>query len=188
MDPPVSRQAPSVGAVSPSPRVEPGPDLFRALFERELTYVWNTLRRLGVAERDREDLAHEVFFRVHERLATYDRSRPARPWLCAFAVRVAAEHRRRAQERNEELGAPGDVGELAVAPDAPSDRKELAQRALEALDLERRAVLMLHDLDGETVPDIARGLGVPEGTVYSRLRTARVEFTAAVRRLEARDR
>ena len=158
-------------------------DLFRTLFDRELPYVWTTLRRLGIAERDREDLCHEVFFRVHQRLATYDPTRPAKPWLCAFAVRVASEHRRRAHVRSEDLGAADDAAELAVAPKSGSDDKELVDLALDALDLDKRAVLVLHDLDGETVPEIARGLGVPEGTVYSRLRAARLEFTAAVRRL-----
>jgi RNA polymerase sigma-70 factor (ECF subfamily) len=172
----------------PSPRGPPSRALFRALFDQELTYVWNTLRRLGVAERDREDLAHEVFFRVHERLAAYDPTRPARPWLCAFAVRVAAEHRRRAQERYEQLGGADDVAGLAMAPAGAAETKDLVDRALDAIDLDKRAVLLLHDVDGESVPDIARGLGIPEGTVYSRLRAARAELTAAVRRLEARDR
>jgi RNA polymerase sigma-70 factor (ECF subfamily) len=162
-------------------------ELFRSLFDRELPYVWTTLRRLGIAERDREDLCHEVFFRVHQRLATYDPSRPAKPWLCAFAVRVASEHRRRAHVRSEDLGGEDDAAGLAVAPHTTSEHKELVDRALDALDLDKRAVLVLHDLDGETVPEIARGLGVPEGTVYSRLRSARMEFTAAVRRLTRRE-
>ena len=185
MDSPASRQAPPVGALSSSTTTPP--DLFRALFDHELPYVWTTLRRLGIAEKDREDLCHEVFFRVHERLATYDPTRPAKPWLCAFAVRVASEHRRRSSVRNEDLGASDDAAGLAVAPRAASDDKDLVDRALDGLDLHKRAVLVLHDLDGETVPDIARGLGVPEGTVYSRLRAARLEFTAAVRRLQRRD-
>jgi RNA polymerase sigma-70 factor (ECF subfamily) len=161
------------------------PDLFRTLFDRELPYVWTTLRRLGIAERDREDLCHEVFFRVHQRLDTYDATRPAKPWLCAFAVRVASEHRRRAHVRSEDLGGADDAAQLAVAPPSGqrAESKELVDLALEGLDLDKRAVLVLHDLDGETVPDIARGLGLPEGTVYSRLRAARMEFTAAVKRL-----
>ncbi len=190
MDPLRSRQAKSVGALQPSPVHGPPalPDLFRSLFDHQLPYVWTTLRRLGVPERDREDLCHEVFFRVHQRLSTYDPSRPPKPWLCAFAVRVAAEHRRRAHVQREDLGSADDVADRAVAPPTePDDRKELVDLALDALDIDRRAVLVLHDLDGETVPDIARGLGIPEGTVYSRLRAARAEFSAAVRRLKRRD-
>jgi RNA polymerase sigma-70 factor (ECF subfamily) len=181
-----------VDALQPVGRERPtstagAPDLFRALFDKELSYVWTTLRRLGIAERDREDLCHEVFFRVHQRMATYDPTRPARPWLCAFAVRVASEHRRRAHVQREDVGGADDAADLAVAPSATPEQKELVDRALEGLDLDKRAVLVLHDLDGESVPDIARGLGLPEGTVYSRLRAARQEFTAAVKRLTRRD-
>jgi RNA polymerase sigma-70 factor (ECF subfamily) len=189
MDPEPPDQAPSMSAEAASAGTSAGSSLtlFRTLFDRELPYVWTTLRRLGIAERDREDLCHEVFFRVHQRLETYDPSRPAKPWLCAFAVRVASEHRRRAHVRLEDLGAADDAAELAIAPRAGSDDKDLVDRALDALDLDQRAVLVLHDLDGETVPEIARGLGIPEGTVYSRLRAARMELTAAVRRLTRRD-
>ncbi len=165
---------------------QPPAELFRALFDRELPYVWTTLRRLGIPEKDREDLCHEVFVRVFERWASYDATRPVKPWLCAFAVRVASEHRRRAHVKREGVGGEEDVAELAVAHAdgaTSAEDRQLVDRALDALDLDRRAVLVLHDLDGETVPDIARGLGLPEGTVYTRLRTARLEFTAAVRRL-----
>ena len=76
----------------------------------------------------------------------------------------------------------------AQTPDSGEARfrslyKELVDLAMDALDLDKRAVLILHDLDGESVPDIARALGLPEGTVYSRLRAARAEFTAAVARV-----
>jgi DNA-directed RNA polymerase specialized sigma24 family protein len=47
---------------------------------------------------------------------------------------------------------------------------------------------VLHDIDEQTVPEIAHALEIPEGTAYSRLRVAREKFTAAVRRLERRER
>jgi RNA polymerase sigma-70 factor (ECF subfamily) len=160
---------------------------FRALFDSELTYVWTSLRRLGVPEGDREDLANEVFFRVYQRIDDYDPTRPARPWLFAFAVRVASEHRRRPRHRFEELGGAEDASVDAVAPPSPEDT-ELVYAALAELDLDRRAVLVLHDLDGHSVPDIAAALAIPEGTAYSRLRAARADFTTAVRRREKRER
>jgi RNA polymerase sigma-70 factor, ECF subfamily len=163
---------------------------FRALFEKELSYVWTSLRRLGIAEREREDLANEVFFRVYRRIDEYDEARPIRPWLFAFAVRVAAQHRRRAQSRLERLGDDTDVADLAAAPrdESGSADAELVYRALDTIGMERRAVLVLHDLDGHTAPEIAAALSIPEGTVYSRLRAARADFTAAVRRLTRSER
>jgi RNA polymerase sigma-70 factor (ECF subfamily) len=50
--------------------------LFQTLFEQEFAYVWNVLRRLGVRPADREDLAQEVFVRVHQALPGYDATRP----------------------------------------------------------------------------------------------------------------
>jgi RNA polymerase sigma-70 factor (ECF subfamily) len=168
-------------AATPSPAARA---LFRALFDQHLSYVWSSLRRLGVADRDREDLANEVFFRVYQRLHELDPDRPVRPWLFAFAVRVASEHRRRAQNRFEAVGGGDDASLLAVAPPPPNaDSAELVSAALETLDMDKRAVLVLHDLDGSTVPEIAVALGIPEGTAYSRLRAGREQFVAAMRRL-----
>jgi RNA polymerase sigma-70 factor (ECF subfamily) len=159
---------------------------FRALFDAELRYVWTSLGRLGIPERDREDLASEVFFRVHRRMADLDRTRPVRPWLFAFAARVASEHRKRAQTRNETLGATDDAGAGAVEPPSASrsdDDRELVCLALESLDFDKRTVFVMHFLDGFTAPEIARSLDIPLGTAYTRLRAARDLFTAAVRRI-----
>jgi RNA polymerase sigma-70 factor (ECF subfamily) len=163
---------------------------FRALFDAELRYVWTSLGRLGIAERDREDLASEVFFRVHRRLADLDPDRAVRPWLFAFAVRVASEHRRRAHTRNESLGAKDDAGSSAVDPPGArgDDDRELVRLALGSLDIDKRAVFVMHFLDGFTAAEIALALGIPLGTTYTRLRAARNLFTAAVRRIRKAER
>ena len=162
---------------------------FRALFDDNFGFVWNALRRFGVAEAEREDLANEVFFRVYKTLDQYDPRRPARPWLVAFAARVASEHRRLARHRYE-------VATDAVEADAPSSAPEGAieraeQRAVLAeamgtLDEDKRLVFVLHDLEEVATPDIARALGIPEGTVSSRLRAGRAEVLLAVKRIRAR--
>jgi RNA polymerase sigma-70 factor (ECF subfamily) len=168
---------------------EAPPD-FRAIFDAHYDYVCCALRRLGVGERDREDAAIEVFSRVHARLADYDARRPLRPWLFGFAARVASEFRRSSRRQPETIG--GDVVLALPAPATPSeldaaDLRGLVLAALETLDEEKREVMVLHDLDECTVPVIAAALGLPEGTVYTRLRAARACFTQAVRRLRARE-
>jgi RNA polymerase sigma-70 factor (ECF subfamily) len=167
----------------------PGPttDRFRSVFDAHAAYIGASLGRLGIAPNDRDDLVVEVFVRVHREIARYDESRPIRPWLFAFAARVASEHRRLARHRHEVLG---DVPELASTADAPDRRLEteaarrVVELALDALDDDKRAVFVLHDLDDTPVPEIARALSIAEGTAYSRLRAARAEFTSAVRRLQ----
>jgi RNA polymerase sigma-70 factor (ECF subfamily) len=150
--------------------------------------VWTSLRRLGIPESDCEDTVQEVFFRVHRSLASLDPSRPVRPWLFAFAARVASEHRRRAHHKREVMteveavdARPGADVQMAAA-----ERRRLLARALESLDDEKRAVVILHDLDDTPVPEIAQALGIPEGTAYSRLRNGRAQLAAALRRLVAK--
>lgn len=58
--------------------------------------------------------------------------------------------------------------------------------ALESLDLPHRAVFVLFELQGESCDDIAAGLGIPTGTVYSRLHKARKQFTEAYARVVGR--
>jgi RNA polymerase sigma-70 factor, ECF subfamily len=168
---------------SPAPDVCPD---FRGIFEEHFDYVWNTLRHLGARQADLEDLTHEVFLRVHERLDEYDRARAMRPWLFAFAFRVASGHRRLARHRLEVLGASPEPEDESMPADEALSRREdgaLARAALEAIEMDRRAVFVLHELDEVPIPEVAQALGIPTATAYSRLRLAREDFQRAVRRL-----
>jgi RNA polymerase sigma-70 factor (ECF subfamily) len=161
---------------------------FRALFREEFAYVWSTLRRMGVRERDLEDVTHDTFVKVSARLADYDSRRPLRPWLFGFAFRVASDYRRLARHRVEVLGE-AEAEHPAAAPDeeiALHEARALMAQALEAIDLDRRAVFVLHVLDECPIPEVAAALGIPVNTAYSRLRLAREEFSLAVRRLQMR--
>jgi len=174
-------------ARSADPPEAPG---FRALFEAELTYVIGTLRRLGVREADLEDLAHEVFVAVHGALATYDRARPLRPWLFGIAFRIASDYRRKARFSREspraEADDRADAAPLADERLADEQARRIVIEALDHLDLDRRAVLVMHDIDGCPIPEIARTLSIPLNTAYSRLRLGREQLKAAVKRVRLR--
>jgi len=62
-------------------------------------------------------------------------------------------------------------------------QREMVRQAMDTLDEPRRTMLVLHDVEGHSVPDIAEILQVPQGTLYSRLRTARLQFADAVKKL-----
>ena len=161
---------------------------FRTLFELEVGYVMRTLRRLSVVPADLEDLAHDVFLAVHEQLHRYDPARPLRPWLFGFAFRIASHYRRKSG-REAALDAAEELVDAAEAPDALLEkerRRRLVLAALDAIELSRRAVFVLHELDGFTCEEISRTLEIPIGTAYSRLRLAREDFTSAMTRLKAR--
>jgi RNA polymerase sigma-70 factor (ECF subfamily) len=160
---------------------------FRQLFDANAAYVVASLGRFGVAPSDHDDLMVEVFVRVHRALHTYDPARPIRPWLCAFVARVASEHRKLARHRREVAGTEHE-GEAAGTPDSALEAHEarhLVAMALAALDDDKRTVFVLHELDEIAVPEIALALSIAEGTAYSRLRAARAEFAAAVRRYKS---
>ena len=154
-------------------------------------FVWLALQRLGIWPRDVEDVFQEVFLVVHRRLQTYDGSSQMRSWLHGICVHVASDYRRRAHRRRETLtdDASGSAGN---APDmSPDEQMALGQarqelrRILDSMDLEKRAVFVMFEIDGLACGEIAECLGVPVGTVYSRIHAARQEFSRAVKRLRA---
>ena len=177
------------GAAVATPAACPPAD-FRAVYDAGFRHAWHTLRRLGVAERDLEDAAHEVFVVVHRHLATLDARRPVKPWLTGIAWRVASDERRRARHRREALGVPVEAPHPAPPPDLQleaAEARSLVHRALQHLDMDRRVVFVMAELDGATAPEISESLGIALNTVYSRLRVARERFARAVRRLAAGD-
>lgn len=148
---------------------------FRRVFRGEFEFVTGLARRLGVRASDTEDVAHEVFVVFFRRIREYDKTRPVRPWLFGIAVRVASDYRRLARNARElPFGACDDAITSARrdAPDAQVLDGEIL-RSLEAIPLERRAVLVMHDLLGYSMPEIARELEIPLNTGYTRLRLAR---------------
>jgi RNA polymerase sigma-70 factor (ECF subfamily) len=164
----------------------PNDGSFRSVFDREFDYVWASLRRLGVRDSDLEDVAQDVFVRVHRHFHEHDRSRPIRPWLFAFAARCASEWRRQARRRPEVLGTWGEPTASTPSADATvatSEDMALVLRALQCVEVERREVFILYEFDEFPMKEIARSLGIPLFTGYSRLRLARKEFAAAVRQL-----
>jgi RNA polymerase sigma-70 factor (ECF subfamily) len=157
---------------------------FEQLYAAEAGYVLRSLRRLGVQERDLEDVAHDVLIAVFHRLGEFDAGRPLRPWLFGFAYRFASDYRRLARHRHE--AAPGE--HEPPASDPPADqrldverKRRLVLAALDRLELDRRAVMVMHDIEGHSIPEIAEGLAIPLNTAYSRLRLARRDFEAAIR-------
>jgi RNA polymerase sigma-70 factor, ECF subfamily len=157
---------------------------FAAAYDAEFEGVWLYLRRLGVPHADVEDAVHDVFVVAHRRYATYDSSRPLRPWLLGIAFRVAAQWRR---QRRREVGVdePGrDLPDTKEGPDSAYESHEVRSQlhaALSQIDLSQRAVVVMHDLHGIAVPQIAEELGVPLNTVYSRLRLGRAKVAALLR-------
>ena len=170
----------------------PKPD-FRAVYDEHFDFVWRSLRRLGIASSDISDAVQEVFMVVHRKLDQFEGRAQLSTWLYRICLRVASDRRRRAHARRED---PSDIDSLEV-PDFATNSEEqlvkgedlrLLEATLGALSLDQRAVFTLFEFECLSGDAIAETLGIPLGTVYSRLRLGRETFRKAMHRELARRR
>ncbi|MBV9946285.1 MAG: RNA polymerase sigma factor [Myxococcales bacterium] len=161
---------------------------FRTLYESHVDFVWRNLRRLGVHESDVEDRTQEVFVVAHRRFHEFeDRGHGPRAWLFQIVLRVASDARRHRRRHPEDPDGGDATARASIEPpqaDAVARREALSQldAALDTIEVGRRAVLVLHEIEEMTAPEIAQVLGIPLNTVYSRLRVARTELEHALAR------
>jgi RNA polymerase sigma-70 factor (ECF subfamily) len=154
------------------------------LFDTWLPVVLRWCTHLGGPGVDPEDAAHDVFIIVIRKLdRVYDEAHlPA--WLFGVTRRVLAQHRRRAWVRRWVPGlvpepadpAPGPAALVAVSEDARA-----VQCTLDKLSDGERQVLVLCLLEERPEREVAEMLGIPLGTVKSRVRRARQNFLKAAR-------
>jgi RNA polymerase sigma-70 factor (ECF subfamily) len=158
----------------------------RALFHEHYDFIWRTLRRLGLEAGPADDAAQQVFVTASRKLDGI-RAGGERAYLFGIALRVASDARRALARRRERplehAGDPADPGPLAEESIDRQRARALLDRALEKLPIDLRVVFVLHELEEMAMSEIAELVGIPNGTVASRLRRARVEFEAIVLRL-----
>jgi RNA polymerase sigma-70 factor (ECF subfamily) len=138
------------------------------------------LRMLGNAA-EAQDVAQEAFLRAHRALRDFRGEARLTTWLHAIAsrlclTRLGAGERRLTRHGEEALGRLPDAG---PGPDHAAEQGELQEaleRAIAELPDERRIVVVLRDVEGLGYDEIAAALGVPIGTVRSRLHRARLDL------------
>jgi len=159
---------------------------FDAIYSDNFDFVWRTVRRLGVADRNVDDAVQDVFIVVHRRRSEFEGRSTVKTWLFGIARRVAHDHRRRAMRKENDRELPEAIAD-AHAP-SPRDAAETAQAVralhalLEALPDDQREVFILAELEQMTAPEIAEAIDAKVNTVYSRLRLGRAAFNKAVAR------
>lgn len=158
-------------------------------------FVWRTLYRMGVRAPHVEDVYQEVFLVVHRRLGAFSGRSAITTWLFEICFRVAAGYRRRAHFRREELvtdeaALPLVDTSTSTTPEREVEKRQAAARVqalLTALTVEHRLVFAMFELEGLSSEQISAQLGVPVGTVHSRLSRARKAFARALVRQRVRD-
>lgn len=171
----------------------PNPDLFLArraaagqadawdeLIEKYGQRLYNLAYHFAGSAEEAEDLTQEIFLRLYQNLHRYTGEAPLAAWAMRLSRNLCIDHYRRMRRERRSSSVPDEI--LALMP-AADDVQEEAQRreeiqavygALAELPEESAEVVLLRDLQGWTMEEIAAYLGVPLGTIKSRLHRARV--------------
>lgn len=169
------------------------PEAFRPLYERYKDRVYNTAYRITGDANLAEDVTHDVFIRVYERLGQFRRRSRFSSWLYRVAVNRATDvARRRGRERwlfGVRLGERPGVGEPASGAEAgpawAAESAEVAEevaRAVAELSLKLRGVVVLRYFEGLSYEEIAAVIGRSVGTVKSRLSRAHQRLAERLQR------
>jgi RNA polymerase sigma-70 factor (ECF subfamily) len=155
---------------------------FDILFRRYKDRLYPTLLRLTGFEEDAKDLSQEAFVRAFTKLDRFHGESSFYTWIYRIAVNLALSDRRRrklagrvAVPLSAERPEPAEDPMLSdpTLPVERAEREQLVQQALNELHPDHRAVVTLKDFDGLRYEEIAEILGIPVGTVRSRLHRAR---------------
>ncbi|HVY32312.1 MAG TPA: sigma-70 family RNA polymerase sigma factor [Polyangiaceae bacterium] len=176
---------PEEGVTDPAQELE-------AIYDEYFDFVWRSLRRLGVDRSALDDALQDVFLVVHRRLAQFERRSSLKTWLFGICLRVGSDYSRKRRHRTLGSEPPPDLPDVG-APDpleqaARGEAVAFLDAQLAELDPDKRAVFILAELEDMSCPEIAEAVGANVNTVMSRLKAARAQFEAALKRHRARDR
>ena len=156
----------------------------RVLVEEYAARLYATAFRICLNEKDAEDLVYRTFSRVVEQIRSFNGESAFFTWICAILINFyRMDARRKAAnslvfvDKLPELtdARPGPADELVA-----SDEAEALRKAVSALPGELRVAIVLHYFADMSVPEIAKSLEIPDGTVYWRLHEGRKKIREAL--------
>ena len=177
-------ELPGVGAAV---RLTEAREQAETLYREHFAFVWRNARRLGCTDEWVDDAVHEVFLVATRRLAEFEQRSALRTWLFAITFRVVGRMRRdraRRQARVERYVT--EQSELVADAARETEAAQYLRQLLLKLNEAQRVVLILAELEGFTSAEIAETLGIPAGTVDSRLRAARRQLARVLERDRAK--
>ena len=136
---------------------------------------------------DAEDVAQDAFARAHRRFRQLRDAERFRSWLVRMVWRMALDRRRSAQRRAAREAAHQSI-RASTADTGAEERSQILWEAIDALPEKLRSVIVLASIEGHDVAAVARLLGIPEGTVKSRLFLARQQLKARLQWMNAETR
>jgi len=149
---------------------------FAQLVGRYQRMVAGVAWRYGATSEEIDDLVSEVFIKTYSQLGRYRPEHAFSTWLYRLAANHVVDHGRRKRKERGRTEMPEDVVDPAVALDDDFERRQKVERlrsAMEELAPHYRETLFLVYIEGLKVNEVARELGLPSGTVKTRLMRGR---------------
>jgi RNA polymerase sigma-70 factor (ECF subfamily) len=154
--------------------------------------VFNLAYKFVGRHDEAEDLAQDIFVKIFKALRTFDRRANFQTWLISISRNLCIDHYRSIRKERETMSRDVDASELSpparergpLAQLEQTDLKQLIRRALAELPESLRTAVVLRDLQEFSYQEIADRLGLPEGTVKSRINRGRLELAHQLRRLQ----
>jgi len=167
---------------------------WEAIVRQHWRRVFNVAYRFVGTHEESEDLTQEIFLKIFKSLGTFDRRANFQTWLISVSRNLCIDHYRSVRKERELIDRSVDAGELSpiattISPQAALERQDqvgLLKDALGALSPALRTAVLLRDIRELTYQEIAAHLGLPEGTVKSRINRGRAELARQIDRRRIR--
>ncbi len=164
---------------------------WEAIVRQHRRKVFNIAYKFTGKHDEAEDLTQDIFLKIFKSLHTFDRRANFQTWLVSVSRNLCIDHYRSVRKERETIDRDVDAGELAPAASTPSayaelekkDRVHLLRLAMKQLPETLHDAVMYRDIQELSYQEIADKLGLPEGTVKSRINRGRTELARQIRRL-----
>jgi RNA polymerase sigma-70 factor (ECF subfamily) len=166
------------------------PKALAGFFDTAFPYVYNLAYRLMGNRELAEDVTQDVFVKVYRAVDRLEVDRHPKPWLMTITYNTCRDAARRAAVRPEALVDATIIGERSGDASSPEDvllrkeREKLTEKALQELDEESRAVVILHDFCGTSHDDIAEIVGLTHAAVRKRYSRALKRMARIIKGLQ----
>ncbi len=156
--------------------------------------VFNLAYKFVGRHDEAEDLTQDIFLKIFKALHTFDRRANFQTWLISISRNLCIDHYRSVRKERETMAREVDAADLMPVSRERGPHGELEQidlrhlirEALSSLPPALKQAVMLRDLQEFSYQEIADQLGLPEGTVKSRINRGRLELARQLRRLQSR--
>ena len=165
---------------------------WEAIVRQNWRKVFNVAYKFVGRHDEAEDLTQDIFLKIFKALHTFDRRANFQTWIISISRNLCIDHYRSVRKERQTIARDVDATTLQPAthergPQALAEHQDLRAQlrvALDALPKTLRTAVVLRDLQELSYQEIADRLGLPEGTVKSRINRGRIELAHQLRRLQ----